>query len=120
VSKIVQLCFVVLTWGAVMLSSPEIVVKVFGIYLVPIVGIIFGLLSTFLPKIFGMGVQGFKKANVLERCLPLLVVSIIAALIQATNLQTYATAYLLSWLTGSSVAYLGFITSELLPKKKEK
>lgn len=114
--KVIQFAFATLLWGVTLMFTPQLVVKIFGIAFIPAVCGVFAVLGTLLPKLFGMGVSNFAKANIVEKFVPVLVV---AALCFSVSLmpQTYATAAVVSLFLGNTTSYLGYLIGTILKLK---
>lgn len=117
--KVIQFAFATLLWGIVIILFPQLTIKVFGVALLPMVCAIFAMLGTIFPKLFAMGVQGFKNANIFERLIPVVAILLICCGIRFMA-QTYASAFFISTILGNTTSYVGFLVGDIYVKRKGK
>lgn len=114
--KMIQLSFSTLIWVSVALILGLGVVDVGGLKILPSVALVFAILGSLVTRVFAMGVQGFKDANILSKLVPVLFVGLICYTVTLLQ-QTWSTAIVVSVLLGNSTAYLGFILANSISKK---
>lgn len=104
--------FCIVVWTVVNLLCKDLIVKPFGIAMMPFVATLGSLLGLALPGLFQMGVQGFREASFIAKLFPIIVVALICLFIGSIE-QTIATAIVVSIFVGNTVAYIGQLIGEM-------
>ena len=107
----IRIAIIALFWGALIFLKGLYSVKFAGIPLSPIVGAVVSLLNVVMPEPFSMGVSDWNTANLFERLMPVVVC---CTLIFLTTFiyQSYAVAFLNSFLVGMIIPHIGKIIDE--------
>lgn len=101
------------------ISKGQLVYQLKGYYLIPYVVLTFAIFGTLFPKVFGMGIQGQRKANVAKKTIPLVYLALVIYVINLME-QTYASVAFTSILIGNGLAYFGYIFAHFIPKRFRK
>lgn len=93
-------------WLVLLVWQGAGVISVFGIKLFPIVGIVSSTLYCLFPKTFSMGLSGWKRANMLDKMIP--VVIVLFCLFLSRNMKdTVIVVCIRSFYFGAIFPYLG-------------
>jgi len=101
------------------LSKGSVVTEIQGYHVIPYVVLTFAIFGALFPKVFGMGVQGQRNANIIKKSIPLVYLVIVLYAVYLMP-RTYASVAFNSILIGNGLAYIGYLLAHLLPKKYRK
>ena len=105
--KLIQLGIIVVLSALIILYTGSIytTVSIKGLFIIPVVVLGFAILGTLVPSFFAMGVQGFSKAGIIKKLIPVVYVALILFFLTKIT-QTYATAVFASFTIGNTISYL--------------